>query len=272
MKTISISLFNRPDYTKEVLDALEKCTGVEEYKIFIKCEKLSHPKVEETIKVAQEFNHNNKSVIINERRLGCSLNIWSCLDTAFSETDTDFHIHFEDDTVPSRDCLKYFEWANKYFTNHKNVGAIAAYSRMVSCIAFQKIQKEKLQEQIEYFKNLVRTISWFIPWGWGLHRNVWQHVLKDELLKRIKQPRYDSWDRHVRYILQENELLMALPVLSRSQNIGALNGVHCPGPTFHKKEQWTPLFVEDLSIYQEEFHKIEEKDFQEYIKNLTLDN
>ena len=256
MKTISISLFNRPDYTKEVLDALEKCTGVEEYKIFIKCEKLSHPKVEETIKVAQEFNHNNKSVIINERRLGCSLNIWSCLDTAFSETDTDFHIHFEDDTVPSRDCLKYFEWANNYYRENKDVGVLTCYSKTLFVGNQSKSDK---------MKNAVKTIRWFSPWGWGLWRETWENVLKEELFNRItKSKKYLSWDGHTNNILKDKNLLMGLPILSRSQNIGALNGVHCPGPEFHKKRQWTTLFVDDLGIYEEEFYEITEPNLIQY--------
>lgn len=253
MKTISISLFNRPDYTKQVLDALEKCTGVEEYKIFIKCEKLSHPKVEETIKVAQEFNHKNKSVIINERRLGCSLNIWSCLDTAFSETDTDFHIHFEDDTVPSKDCLKYFEWTSNYYRENKDIAVATCYSKISNVVVSDKL------------KNAAKKIRWFIPWGWGLWRDTWENVLKAELFHRItKSTKYLSWDGHTNNILKDNNLLMALPILSRSQNIGALNGVHCPGKEFHKKRQWTELFVDDLGIYEEEFYEITEPNLIQY--------
>lgn len=253
MKTISISLFNRPDYTKEVLDALEKCTGVEEYKIFIKCEKLSHPKVEETIKVAQEFNHNNKSVIINERRLGCGLNIWSCLDTAFSKTNTDFHIHFEDDTVPSKDCLKYFEWVSNYYKKDKDVAVSTCYSKISNVVVSDK------------FKNAVKKTRWFIPWGWGLWRDTWENVLKEELFNRItKSKTYLSWDGHTHNILKDNNLLMGLPILSRSQNIGALNGVHCPGEEFHKKRHWTELFVDDLGIYEEEFYETTEPDLIQY--------
>jgi hypothetical protein len=245
MKTISISLFNRPNYTKQVLNALEKCTGVEEYHIFIRAEPGESQEVKDTISIAHEFSHPNKRLIVNTKKLGCGINIWSCLDFAFSETNTDFHIHFEDDIVPSRDCLKYFEWTNQYYKNNNDVAVLTCYSKISNTVISDEI------------KNAVKTIRWFIPWGWGLWRDTWEKTLKTELFNRITQSKtYLSWDGHTNNILKDKNLLMGLPILSRSQNIGALNGVHCPGEEFHKKRQWTELFVDDLGIYEEEFYEI----------------
>jgi hypothetical protein len=253
MKTISVSLFNRPDYTKQVLNALEKCTGIEEYHIFIRAEPGDSKEIKETISIANSFSHSNKNLIVNPKRLGCGINIWSCLDTAFSKTNTDFHIHFEDDTVPSKDCLKYFEWVSNYYKKDKDVAVSTCYSKISNVVVSDK------------FKNAVKKIRWFIPWGWGLWRDTWENVLKEELFNRItKSKTYLSWDGHTNNILEDHNLSMSLPILSRSQNIGALNGVHCPGEEFHKQRQWTELFVDDLGIYEKEFYEVIEPELIQY--------
>lgn len=241
MKTISISLYNRPVYTKQVLDSLLKCEGIEEYHILIKIE----PEVEDVIKLAQDFNHPHKKVVINNQKLGCSLNIFSCVNESFIQTDTNFHIHIEDDIVPSRDCLRYFEWASSYFQNSKEIGVITSYQRNRSIIP----------ENIHEVKNLVSKHMWFTPWGWATWRDRWLNQIGPRLYSLItnRSIPYSSWDKHLHDILKINNLFQVFPLVSRTQNIGALNGAHCPGAEFHKERQWTHLFADDYSIYETDF-------------------
>lgn len=259
LKTISISLYNRADYTKQVLDALLECSGIEDYFVLIKAEpaKTENRKlkkeIEDTIKVAKDFKHPNKKIIINETLLGCSKNIYSSIDYCFKNTDTNFHIHLEDDIVPSKDCLRFFEWSSNYYKDTKNIAVVTSYHKNKTIISNIK--------NIKPYSNLTQKHIWFTPWGWGTWRDRWLNTLSHKLYDLITDRLipYSSWDTHMNDIIKKENLFQIYPLVSRTQNIGALNGVHCPSPKFHKERQWTHLFAEDHNVFETEFIEMEQK-------------
>lgn len=255
MKTITITTYNRPDYTKKVLDALIQCDGVDEYEILIKAEPSGHNKVSEVIKLACEFQHRNTKTVINPRKLGCSGNIYDSFRYVFANTDSEYNIHLEDDIVPSKDCLRYFEWANSHFKNNNEVGVVSSYSK---CSSLIKSSADHLSGLSKYVKKHV----WFTPWGWATWRNRWDK-LGPQLLNLISNPniRYLSWDGHLQSILKKEKLYEVYPIVSRTQNIGALNGVHCPGEAFHREKQFTETFAD--------YHNIQNQSWEEADSSIT---
>ena len=99
MKTITISLYNRPEYTKILFDSLSMCHGIDDYAIFIFCE----PTNQEVIDLAKGFRTNQTVTHVNPHVFGCNANIFQCVDFGFSQSE--YNIHFEDDTIPGKDCL-----------------------------------------------------------------------------------------------------------------------------------------------------------------------
>lgn len=263
MKTISVSLYRRPNYTKQVLDALLECANIRDYHIVICCEppstrvkQINHD-IENTIEIAKGFDHDNKLVVVNKNPLGCSMNIYSSIYNTFANTTTDFHIHFEDDTVPSKDCLIYFEWAKEYYKQDSSVGVVGAYER-IGCADSFKPTIEYSEHYISDNRRKSAKRKWFNPWGWGIWRDRWEKNLAEPLYKRIHSPGpYLSWDILTkRTLVDDQNLHQTYPLVSRIQNIGALNGLHCPSEAFHRANQRTTVFASDHNVSETTFEHI----------------
>lgn len=243
-KTITISLFNRVEYTKKVLEHLLRCHDVENYAIFIFAEPASLGVVD----LAQKFAsvHSNlprgtgaTRVKINDRRLGCSHNIYQCLHYAFDVAESKFNIHIEDDVVPARDFLQFHDWCNETYINDKDV--------FLSC-GYQRTTPEE-----QHLNNKVKKHRWFNPWGWGTWKDRWDDNFGKELYRRINLPRYSSWDIHTNYL--RGDRVQIMPVVARSQNIGAVGGLHVPSAKWHEKHQFNPNWIENTKQYTSRFEE-----------------
>jgi len=232
-KTISISLFNRPKYTKILLSHLAQCHGIENYKIFISCD----PGSNEVIDLALSFNTNQTEVIINKHVLGCARNIYQCLEIGFYNNN--YHIHFEDDTIPGKDCLKYLEWARDKYENNTEIFNIACYVN----------SNNKTEHYIEKNVNIdkVSRRGWFTPWGWA----TW-----DDRFQEIKKHWNNyAWDNAINDIARKNRSEI-YPTVARVQNIGSEMGVHVPSEQWHKDNQYNEWWIEKVNKYTEEFVEI----------------
>ena len=234
LKTLTVTLYNRPDYTKTTLDHLAQCDDIENYHIWIFCE----PGNNDVIKLAQNFRPNNNThLVVNPNKLGCSSNIFQSLDFGFAIND--YHIHIEDDIVPGKDCLRYFEWARHKFQNDNSIYTVSAY---------MKRDVELTESQLSQKENVVIKRKWFSPWGWATWRNRWDEI-RHSVLCEVDQ-KY-SWDTTVHRLIGDRYELC--PVVSRVQNIGACNGTYCPGPEWHKENQFNSTWVETDKKYASEF-------------------
>lgn len=223
MKTLSISLYNRPNYTNKLLNALDVCFGIEDYKIIITVE----PENQDVINLAKNFRPYQTEVIVNENRLGCSPNIFKAVNTAFNYSD--YNIHFEDDIIPSKDCLTYFEFCNKSFKYDKKVFSVTGYSRGTN------------DEPDIIYKD-----DWFFPWGWATWKNRWEII-------KYNWPK-DQWDVPTTQLLLDNKMYQIKPVVARTQNIGAEGGTFVGSPQWHKDFQYNEYWIESTKKYQEKFN------------------
>ena len=209
-KVIVVTLYKRPTYTWRVLDWLGRCHGVEEYSILFHVEPGCRP----VLDLAREFAHPGKVVVENKALLGCTRNTYESLDHGFRHGD--FVIVFQDDDAPARDCLRYFEWARDRFEADRDVFSVSAYT------------KSRVGPEHYYTARRVRC---FTSLGWGTWRDRWI-----EMRENWPFGAPHSWDVGANRL--RGDRCEIRPDLARAQNIGAEDGVHCSGPTWHRDNQW----------------------------------
>lgn len=234
-KTLSITLYKRPNYTKILLEHLDKCYNIDNYHIFIYCE----PDYADVIDLAKSFRQSQTTLKINRRKVGCNRNIYQALDNGFSINN--FHIHLEDDTIPAKDFLVYCEWCNDQYYKDKNIFSVSGYVN----------SNNKIDQFIEHNTNYngVSLRNWFTPWGWATWRDRWLSV-KDFIVPYLNISTI-SWDLVLHQVLKNRK--ECFPMVSRIQNIGAENGAFCPGADWHKQNQYNEYWIETSQQYQKDF-------------------
>lgn len=243
MKTISISLHKRPDYTKVLLDHLSRCYNIKDYVIVICCE----PSNSEVIDLAKNFMPDRTEVIVNPKILGCAWNIFQCLSIGFDNSD--FHIHLEDDTIPGRDFLSYCEWAKDSYINDQEVFSISGYVNVNTKILEKQQHNNHYSPKSENI-NLVNKRKWYTPWGWATWKNRW-NLVRNNLYNRLTTDKNISWDWHLHNIVREKYEIF--PLVSRIQNIGAEKGTYVTNADWHKKNQYNEFWIESLNSYTNNF-------------------
>lgn len=237
MKTLTISLYNREEYTKRLLDSLNECYGLDDYNITICCE----PGFKAIEEMAKGFRPNQTEVIVNSRRYGCNTNIYQCLAIGFSKND--YHIHFEDDTIPGKDCLKYFEWAKEQYRDNQKVFTISGY--------VNSNNKTEHHYPMNTNINCVFKRRWFTPWGWSTWKN------RFDEMKDIWdfQGKNGSWDTTINHIARKDRYEV-VPMVSRIQNIGGELGTHVPNSEWHKEHHYNDYWIETLNKYSNEYMEL----------------
>jgi hypothetical protein len=234
MKTLSISLYNRPQYTSILLDSLDKCYDIDNYKVFIYCE----PTNQDVINLAKKFRSEQTKLTINSTKLGCNKNIYQAIDNGF--LDNDFHIHLEDDTIPAKDFLIYCEWCRNHYYDNSDIFSVSGYVNSNNKI------EQFVEKNTDY--QLISTRQWFTPWGWATWKNRWM-LIKELILPYLDQNM--SWDYVLHNIIKHKK--ECFPMVSRIQNIGAENGTYCPGFEWHKDNQYNEYWIETDQQYQTSF-------------------
>lgn len=236
MKTLSITLYNRPKYTQQLFDALDDCSNINEYQIFIFCEPVAN-----VVNMAKNYRTNQTTLFVNSERLGCNKNIFQALSYGHN-INNDFHIHFEDDTIPGRDCLLYLEWAKEAYRNDENILTITAFNK-IDFSVFQTTNPEYVSKR-----------NWFTPWVWGTWYNRW--VEFSENFKHLIYSINDkSWDFLLNEYIRKNRGEI-YPIISRSQNIGAELGTHVPSPEWHRANHHLEYWIESSKNYRDNFSEI----------------
>jgi hypothetical protein len=237
LKTLTVSLYNREEYTKRLLEHLNQCYDIENYDITICCE----PGFKVIEKLAKDFRPTQTEVVVNNRRYGCNTNIYLCLAIGFSKND--YHIHFEDDTIPGKDCLLYFEWARELYKNNKDILTISGYVNS--------------NNQTEHFYPLNEDLDcvfkrkWFTPWGWA----TWKDRFKEMEDVWDFQGKNGSWDYTINHIVRRDRYEIS-PAVSRIQNIGGEMGTHVPNSEWHSNHHLNLYWIETLNKYPETYKEI----------------
>ena len=216
-KIITMTAYKRPEYTKKVLDNLQKCIGFEDYTLLPTIE----PGFPEVIELFR--NIPNCEVVVNDERLGCGTNTLKALKRGFDRTD--FLIHLEDDTVPGIDSLRYFEWAYETYRDDKKIFTVTAYNR---------IRDINNIEPQNYFTSYRQ--KWYTGWFWG----TWI----DRFEEMSKKWNLESWDVNINKKIRGNRYEIC-PSIPRSQNIGEYLGTNVR-PNYWRKYHYNPIWINNI--------------------------
>lgn len=211
-KVITMTLFNRPAYTKQCLQALSECVGISEY---ILCPTVE-PGCQEVIDLVKNVRFAEVQLEVNADKLGCNKNIWKALDRGFKQAA--FVIHVEDDVLLAPDALRFFEFCSKRYKDDPSIHTIGAFHREVC----------KPDQMHSFF---IRQA--FICWAWGTWKDRWEEPLGLRECWDLEHKNL-GWDHHIHRTLRKNRGQVTCN-LSRAQNIGAENGVYTPSAEWHKE-------------------------------------
>lgn len=219
---ITVSAYNRPDYLEQTLAALRSCDGIADCEVIVLID-LSEVS-DRCVELARKhrFSYGTYS-----ERLGCNQAIQHALAYGFNHMQSEFHVHLEDDTVPTRDFLRWMAWARDQYRDDPGVMSVSGY---------QQVSNGCLDE--------CGLRRWFSSWGWGVWRDRWLGLhmgwTQDDL---------PSWDLIVNRFLRAGRY-EAFPTVSRIQNIGAEKGTHVPSAQWHAKHQHVPVTADDIACQQ----------------------
>jgi hypothetical protein len=200
MKTITMTLFRRPGYTKIVLDSLFK-NNLEGYELFVGIDQSE--KASELVELVKNFKQLSGIPVkyrINAPKFGIHQNNYFLLDEAFS-AGSSFNVHIEDDTPLSPDAMNLAEW---YRDNNPNSLLLNLFYR----------SKDDLNP-LKLFKH-----RWFDPWGWACRKEQWERWIQPNWMCDQR-----GWDWSINQIISKNDLYAVSPCLSRSCNIGKEDGI-----------------------------------------------
>lgn len=224
-KVITMSLWRRPAYTEQVLSALSKCKGIEDYTLIICVE----PGVPQVGKLAEQATFAKKThVIHNPQLLGIFVNIYQCLKMGFENTD--YNIHIEDDVVLGEDALQFFEYCKEAYEKDASVFTACAYHK----------SKPGHVKPEEYYR--VRRAQWFTPWGWATWADRWKEINSQWVFGFENRL---GWDERMNKVIR-GERSEVYPHLSRAQNIGAELGWAVPNAEWHHLNQHTEVWVDEF--------------------------
>lgn len=224
---ITMTAFRRHRYTKQVLDALSACRGIEGC-IFLPTLDPGPPHVREVFK---SWDSCPMKLQYNEFKLGCNVNTYYALERGFAESRWVFHL--EDDTVPATDAIEFILWGLEQYEHDTSVFAIGLWP-------VNRLRASADEAGFVSRKNCFR------PWGWATWRDRWD-TLKDEW--NFADPAV-AWDTHIDLNLRRGREQI-LPWVSRVKNIGAENGTYVPSPKWHRENQHLEYWSND---YPGPFH------------------
>jgi hypothetical protein len=214
---ITVSGYNRPEYLAQTCEALSRCYGVEACEVAVMLDPC-----DETPQCREIAERYGWPVYVYEAHAGCNAAIRTCLEYGFITRGADYHVHFEDDCVPTRDALLWFSWARDRYRWDPDVFTVSGYNRKAGKLLCASGVRR-----------------WFTPWGWA----TWPGRF-EELRAKWAADDGVSWDIIVNHAIRGTRC-EAYPAISRIQNIGAEKGVHVPNAEWHAANHHVPVTAAD---------------------------
>ena len=215
---ITISGYNRPEYLDQTCQALSMCVGVSSCRVVVLLDPCDE--TEGSVEIAKRHGYEVFTLL---EHAGCNDAIYTSMRYGFEVMQSEFHLHFEDDTVPTRDALLWFSWARDKYRHDPNVFTVSGYQQKSSGDA-----------------RTCGTRRWFTPWGWGTWIDRWAEIAPQWTSKNGP-----SWDIIVNNYIRGTRW-EAFPTVSRIQNIGAEKGTHVFNAEWHAEYHHVPVTADDL--------------------------
>lgn len=209
MNGMSLCLWKRPKYSREVIESLRRQKSIGQYWLFIGIDG-DYP--DEVIAMARKIDFCKTTILAHNQHVGCNNNTRFTLATAFEYFD--YVVHLEDDTPLGPDALTYFEWARN-FGNDERIFTVSAWRHPNGW------QPETGKPCPPDENSKVSLGNFYTCWSWATWRNRWFEMRHgwtqsdDHTL---------SWCRSVSTIRGDRWEMQ--PMISRANNIGEEMGNH----------------------------------------------
>ena len=208
-KIITLCFWNRPNYAREVLEALERCYGIENYMLLIHLDGNGHKEIPS---VAKSVDFAERVIIKHVDHLGCNETTRMALTHGFNESD--YVIHVEEDVTIAPDSLKWFEWANQ-FGSRSDIFTANAWRHDVGWLPESGSQCPDGEGE------KASIIPFFNCWGWATWIDRWKEM---DAGWTTGTDLSFSWDLKVSEI--RGNRMGIQPHISRAMNIGSGGGIH----------------------------------------------
>lgn len=211
---LSVCLYRRPDYSKQILTAI---SAVPEFVniptvVYIDLYNVEMQSQLENI-VQQILPH--VCVVKATEKLGCNETTRCALSRSF-ENPIDFNVHIEDDILVAPSAGAYMQWASNMFALDSSIFSAGLWRHPNGWLP--GCSRDMYTDE----HNMVEKFAFFTCWGFG----TWRDRAQEMLARWTTGSDYSlSWDTHlcdtVRGARSE-----VLPLISRVQNIGEIDGTH----------------------------------------------
>ena len=213
--------WRRPQYLRQTLASWAQVDGIQDVAAFRVCLDPSD-RLEKMLSVIAEARREHGLDIearVNPQQLGVSVNPVEGGTGIFREyPDVDYIVMAEEDLVVADDTLRYLSWADETFRDTPSV--------LINC-AHSPDNPDPAADPAA-----VVLLPRFRCWIWGTWRDRWHNILEPTWdrayytgnIETGQQAGFD-WNIDLR-VIPQGGYVCALPLASRSQNIGKYEGVH----------------------------------------------
>lgn len=243
-KVIAITLYRRPEQTRELLSALHRCWGIEDYRVIISCDYNDEHRdaCDEVKRMAHNFlkfhaeeRGGTGDLSIHDPRLGVDLNKLFILPKAFEHSE--YAIFLEDDTPPARDALRFFEACDSMFRGDESVISISGYNRY--------LEEEEHRRVLAEEPYLLDRGGQFTPWGWATWKDRYENIVGMDGQK-YKDATGDQanglFDHNMcRWMREHGNCWTIYPVMPRTNHSAWENAEHTPNESFWRENEYAPF-------------------------------
>jgi hypothetical protein len=240
-KVVVVTLYRRPGYTRQTLNALADCFGIENYHVLFSIDYAdAHAAAcEEVIALAKEWKASPYGIHIHAPRLGIDENkLWALpLALAMLPNRPDaFFIALEDDMKPARDFLQFMEWGARAYFNDKGILSLCGYNR------HDEVERAQLYD--------AWVAQGFHAWGWGMWRDRWERFFTDDAKEYHEYAGAEAngrFDWYLTDMAKKHNLWTVQPVIARVMNFGVYNGEHTQ-PEHFLATEYNPRGAWDVQL------------------------
>lgn len=203
-------VFRRPEYTKQVFEAVEAYLP-KEWPIYVSVDRDKKGNVNQ--EVVDVFKESRARVSIAEASGGCNGNVFRALSLAW-ENNPDAVVCIEDDILISPDSGHYLQWALSTFQNDERVRSVNLW---------EPANKPFLPPiKMAALDCCILEANNFSCWGWATWAREWEGIKAN--WTKGSDSHETSWDVVLeKYFKNRYEVA---PYISRATNIGEELGTH----------------------------------------------
>ncbi len=137
-------------------------------------------------------------------------NIRFLLNLAFQHTRATGAVVLEDDIVPSRDFILYYQWVFRHVLTSQSIMSVTGFNLNSRLSPSQNF--DPLEHVYELLEDKDQGRPRFTGWSWALTRAMWERVQHRWTFR--------NWDINLSRTMREMGLSAMKPVLARARNIG----------------------------------------------------